>query len=123
MKLTKRGLFAAALVAACGISCLFRVAAAAENDGDRAECVSPTPVLSGEKAEVQQPEGFVLPSGSVSRSNDWLVSTDTDYMITVENYVEIGGKFVELPEGSVSVSGGESVCVTPTPTPAPSAGE
>lgn len=122
MKLTKKGLFAAALVAACGISCLFRVAAAAENDGSGAECVSPTPVLSGGKAELRPPADFVLPSEPVSfSSDDYLITTDTDYMITVEDYVESDGKFVELLKGGVSVSGGESVCVTPTPVP--SAGE
>ncbi len=122
MKLTKKGLFAAALVAACGVSCLFRVAAAAENNSAGTECVSPTPVLSGGKPEVRLPEDFVIPSEPVDfSSDDYLVTTDTDYVITVENYVEIGGKFVELPEGSVSVSGGGSLCVTPTP--APSAGE
>ena len=115
MKLTKRGFLATALVAACGISCLFRVAAAAENDGAGAEVVSPTPVLSGEKAELQLPEGFVIPSEPTCRSNDVLLTTDTDYMIIVDNSVKTDGKFVELPEGSVSVSGKESVCVTPTP--------
>lgn len=116
MKLTKKGLAAAALVAACGVSCLFRVAAAAENDGAGTKCVSPTPVLSDGKAEV--PENSVVSQiRSVCVSGGQLVAADMDYLITVDNYVEIDGEFVKMPEGSVSVSGVGAVCVTPTPAP------
>lgn len=122
MKLTKKGFFAAVFVAACGLSCLFRVAAAAENDNAGTEGVSPTPVLSGGQEEQRLDNSVISQVQSVwILSTEQMTAADTDYVLTVENYVEIDGKFVELPEGSVSVSGGESVCVTPTPVP--SAGE
>lgn len=118
MKLTKKGFFAAVLVAACGLSCLFRVAAAAENDGAGTECISPTPLLSGGQEEQMPDDSVISQIQSVwNFSAEQMPAADTDYVLTAV----IDGKLVELPEGSVSVSRGETICVTPTPVP--SAGE